>query len=77
VTIAGFIRHRIADCFRQLQKSAAFGIENVIRGELADVWQECSQQNRDGYNALPVTWDSYPFFGEIPSVILQLIRQVR
>ena len=58
---AGFIRHRIADCSRQLQKSAVFGIESVIRGELAEVWEECSLPNWDGYNSLPVTWDSFHF----------------
>ncbi|MEJ7590427.1 MAG: hypothetical protein WKF77_02690 [Planctomycetaceae bacterium] len=58
---AGFIRHRMADCSRMLQKSTAFGIENAIRGELADVWEECSHPNWDGYNALPVTWDSYHY----------------
>ena len=56
---ADFIRNRMADCSRQLQKSAVFGIENLIRGELAEVWEECSQPNWDGYNALPVTWDAY------------------
>lgn len=58
---AGFIRLRIADCSRQLQKSVVFGIESVIRGELADVWDECSKPNWDGYNALPVTWDAFHF----------------
>ena len=34
---AGFVSLQVSDCVRQLQKSAAIGFENVIRGELADV----------------------------------------
>lgn len=56
---AGFVSLQVSDCVRQLQKSAAIGFENVIRGELADVWEECSEPGWDGYNALPVTWDSH------------------
>lgn len=40
-----------------MQKSQ-YGPESLIRGELADVWEECSQPGWDGFNALPVTWDS-------------------
>jgi len=56
---AEFVRDRVADCARKLQKSTAIGIEGVIRGELADVWEECSQPDWDGYNALPVEWDAF------------------
>jgi hypothetical protein len=56
---AEYIQKQVTDCSRILQKSAALGIEAMIRGELADVWEECSQPGWDGYNSLPVTWDSY------------------
>ena len=31
----------------------------MIRSDLADVWDDCSKPNWDGYNALPVTWDTF------------------
>ncbi len=40
---------------RHLHGSAAFGIESVLREELADVWEECREPNWDGYDALPVS----------------------
>ncbi len=54
-----FIRDRFNDCRSSLQESAALGVEHVIRGELADVWQECSVPNWDGYGAFSVTVESY------------------
>jgi hypothetical protein len=42
-----------------LQKSALSGVEQVIRGELADVFEECRQPNWDGYDALPLDEDSF------------------
>ena len=56
---AQFVRDQIAQHNRFLHKSAAIGIEKVIREELADVWEECREPNWDGYDALPVTWDTY------------------
>ena len=56
---AAYVQSRAAKLTRQLQKSAAFGVESLIRGELADVWDECSEAGWDGYNAIAVTWDSY------------------
>lgn len=56
---ASYIRDQLARCERVLQKSAAFGVERVIRGELAEVWEECSEPDWDGYDALPVTSDTY------------------
>jgi len=56
---AEYLQKKAAKVNRQLQKSAAFGVENVIRGELADVWEECSEPGWDGFSAFPVTWDSY------------------
>lgn len=38
----------------------------MIRGELADVWDEFSKQNWDGYNALPVTWDAFHIAEKFP-----------
>lgn len=42
-----------------LQRSVALGAESAVRGELADVYLECSEPNWDGYNALPVDPDSF------------------
>ncbi|MCH7685350.1 MAG: hypothetical protein IH899_01480 [Planctomycetes bacterium] len=56
---ARFVEGQIADQHRFLHKSAALGIEQVLREELVDVWEECSQPDWDAYNALPVTWDTY------------------
>lgn len=56
---AEFVQKMAAKPARQLQKSEAFGVEGLIRGELADVWKECSEADWDGHNALPVAWDSY------------------
>jgi hypothetical protein len=38
---ASYLRQRVQKVSRQLQK-AEFGAESLIRGELADVWEECS-----------------------------------
>ena len=56
---AEFIQSQISNCERALHKSAVSGVESLVRGELADVWEECSQPDWDGYGAFPVTWDSY------------------
>ena len=56
---AGYVQKQVAKWARQLQKSAAFGIESIIRGELAEVWEECSEHGWDGYHGFPVTWDLY------------------
>jgi len=55
---ARFIEEQIADQNRFLHKSAALGVEQVLREELTEVWEECSQPDWDAYNALPVSWDS-------------------
>jgi len=56
---AKYVQDQIAEHNLFLHKSAAIGTENVIREELADVWEECSEPNWDGYNALPVSRDSF------------------
>lgn len=56
---AEYIRERAGKFNRYLHKSAAFGIEKVIRGELAEVWEECSVPDWDGYDAYPVTADAF------------------
>lgn len=38
-----------------LQKSSAFGIESLLRDELAEAWAECQTGNWDGYDAEPVS----------------------
>jgi len=42
-----------------MHKSAALGVDQVLRGELAETWQECSQPNWDGYGALPILRETY------------------
>jgi hypothetical protein len=42
-----------------LQKSQACGRESLLRGELAEIWEECRVPGWDGYDALPVTWEAY------------------
>jgi hypothetical protein len=42
-----------------LHKSQAGGKESLVRGELAEIWEECRVPDWDGYNALPVTWQTY------------------
>ena len=55
---ARFVEEQIAEQNRYLHESAALGIEQVLREELAEVWEECRESDWDGYNALPVSWDS-------------------
>lgn len=55
---AKFVGDQWARHNRFLHKSAAIGNEQVIREELAEVWEECSEPDWDGYNALPASWDS-------------------
>ena len=58
-------RHR-----RHLQRSSAFGIESVLRDDLAEAWAECQEPNWDGYNAIPVSQDAlrnmYTFLEALP-----------
>ena len=58
-TEAKYVRDQIDEHNRFLHESAAIGMEKVIREQLADVWEECHDPNWDGYNALPVIWDTY------------------
>jgi len=55
---------------RYLHKSSAFGIESVLRDELAETWAECKQPNWDGHNALGVSQDAlrnmYTFLEALP-----------
>ncbi len=75
---AEYIQQRLAAQRRYLHKSAALGIEQVLRDELAETWEECSQPDWDGYNALPDTRESFanaarlllslPLGTELPSI---------
>lgn len=56
---AQFVWDQLTAHNRFLHKSAASGIESLIREELADVWIDCSEADWDGYGAVPVTWDTY------------------
>ena len=44
---------------RRLRKLATFGVESHIRSELVEAFDECRKPDWDGYDALPVTYDSY------------------
>ncbi len=55
---ARFVQDQLVKHARYLHKSSALGNENLIRAELADVWEECREPNWDGYNALAVSWGS-------------------
>ncbi|MDC0935224.1 hypothetical protein OAS39_02980 [Pirellulales bacterium] len=63
---------------RFMQKSSLSGTEQLIRGELAQVFQECSEPDWGGDGSLPITHDAYgyaegflralPFGFPLPSV---------
>ena len=55
---AQFVQRELTRHNSFLHKSAALGIEQVLREELAEVWEECSQPDWDAYDAFPVSWDS-------------------
>lgn len=44
---------------RSLHRSVALGAESAVRGDLATTYVECSEPNWDGFNALPVNFDSF------------------
>ena len=43
---------------RFLHESSAFGIESVLRDDLAEAWGECQESDWDGHDALPVSHDA-------------------
>jgi len=51
--------HQLAQVNKNLHRSIALGAESAVRGELTDVYLECSEANWDGYNALAVDPDSF------------------
>ena len=51
---AKYIEQIASDDRRFLHQSSAFGVESVLRDELATVWEECREPNWDGFNAMPV-----------------------
>lgn len=67
---ARYIETETRENRRYLHESPAFGIESVLRNELAEVWRECQQANWDGYDALPVSRDvlsyMYQFLEALP-----------
>lgn len=44
---------------QRLRELATFGVSSHIRGELYETFEECSEADWDGYDALSVTYDSY------------------
>jgi len=75
---AQFVGDQLAELNRSIREPAAIGIQNLIREELAEVWEECGEPNWDGYGAIPVSSDSYqnaqrlllalPLGAKLPSV---------
>jgi hypothetical protein len=55
---AKFVKDQVAKETHRLHQSAALGHESVLQ-ELAEVWEECSLANWDGYHALPVEERAY------------------
>ena len=55
---ARYVEEQIAGQNQFLRKSSAFGVEHLIREELAEVWDECSEPDWDGYDALPVSFEA-------------------
>lgn len=55
---------------RSLQESNVFGLESLLRDELASVWEECRVDDWDGLGAHPVSQDSlrntYCFLESLP-----------
>ena len=55
---------------QHMNTSSAVGFERILRGELAEVWEECRQADWDGYDALPVSRDAlrkmYTFLEALP-----------
>ncbi len=55
---------------RHLHKSSAFGVESVLRDELAKAWSECQEADWDGHDALPVSHHAlrnmYAFLEALP-----------
>lgn len=43
---------------RSLQESNVFGLESLLREELATVWEECRAANWDGHEAVAVSQDT-------------------
>lgn len=56
---AQFVQMQFGQNLRRLQEASSLGVERVIQGELGDIWEECHQENWDGYDAFPVTSDTY------------------
>ena len=56
---ARFIQEEFERQTRHLRDSAALGMSNTLREELAEVRKECSQPNWDGYDALPLKTASF------------------
>lgn len=52
---AEYVEEMTSDSRRFLDESVALGMRNILREELASVWEECKKPGWDGYGALPVT----------------------
>ena len=58
-TAAQLVGNRLEEYAVHLHSSAAIGVGNVIREELADVWKDCHAHGWDGYGSAAVSWEVY------------------
>jgi hypothetical protein len=67
---ARFVEKSARREMRALQESNVFGLESLLREELATVWEECRVADWDGYGAAPVSQDAlrnaYSFLESLP-----------
>jgi hypothetical protein len=67
---ARYVENSARRGLRSLQESNVFGLDSLVREELATVWNDCRVPNWDGYEALPVTQDTlrnaYSFLETLP-----------
>ena len=67
---ARYVDKMAAEDRKSLHETSVFGIESMLREELASVWEECREPNWDGFGALAVTNDTlrnaYIFLENMP-----------
>ena len=55
---AEYIQEKTLRGRRDLYELNAFGIGSKLQDELNSLWEECCKPNWDGYQALPVSWET-------------------
>lgn len=53
-----FASRKLDECHRQLGKSAALGMDGVIRGELVEAYTDSNEEDWDGFGAQPVNFET-------------------